>query len=394
MKHRRTSVTPTRRHERGLAMALGLFTMATLMMAAATAAVVGSANIHATRNFRGASQAHLVAESAISEAMQRINGPGVIHFGNDVANRWSAVWGTRERSFQALDGFRYSALVTATVGDEANSGRIVGVAEGPEGSRRAVVATVVRSNIPATAPGALYLATDDDSSARFSGNNFLVDGNDRNYTGGAGPAAPVPGISTRNDTNTQDALDSLGREQLDNVQGLNFQAGPPTVASVVTSPAAPSESQLQQIVADLLSRPGVQTFSDNRVNGNTVFGTEAAPQITYFDNADEVTFANGTASGAGIMIVRGNLNINGGLDFKGLVIVLGDTTVSGDATIYGSVWTSDIYYSVGGSAILQYSSQALTLANQVGGGGALPSPILVTSLADCGQLPAGAAGCP
>ena len=58
------------------------------------------------------------------------------------------------------------------------------------------------------------------------------------------------------------------------------------------------------------------------------------------------------------------------------------------------MWTSDIYYPVGGSAIIQYSSQALTLANQVGGGGALPSPILVTSLADCAQLPQGAAGCP
>jgi len=49
---------------------------------------------------------------------------------------------------------------------------------------------------------------------------------------------------------------------------------------------------------------------------------------------------------------------------------------------------------VGGSAIVDYSSNALQLANQVGGGEALPAALIVTSLADCAQLPAGANGCP
>ena len=70
------------------------------------------------------------------------------------------------------------------------------------------------------------------------------------------------------------------------------------------------------------------------------------------------------------------------------------TKATGNATLYGSLWTTDINLDLGGSAIVYYSSQALQLANNVGGGGALPAPLTVTSLADCAQLPAAVGGCP
>jgi hypothetical protein len=191
--------------------------------------------------------------------------------------------------------------------------------------------------------------------------------------------------------------------QKDNVLGLGFSVGPPMVPSVATSPAAPTADQLNDIAGVILTRPGVVTNTDNNVNGNATFGTTEAPQITYFPGGNGVTIrGNGNASGAGILIVEGDLTIQGSFDFKGLVIVRGrtlvttsdETTVTGNATVYGSIWTDDLNLSVGGSAIVYYSSQALALANEVGGGGALPSPLVVVSLADCSQLPAGAGGCP
>src|SRR5207249_282797 len=94
-------------------------------------------------------------------------------------------------------------MLVTTVALDANTGRLTSTATGPEGVRNTVVATVVRSNAPSGSPGAVYLATDSPTNATFDGNAFAVDGNDHNYTGGAGPGAPVPGISTRNDTNTQ-----------------------------------------------------------------------------------------------------------------------------------------------------------------------------------------------
>jgi len=60
-----------------------------------------------------------------------------------------------------------------------------------------VVATVTRTNIPSTAPGAIYLVNDAPTDSIFNGNAFGVDGNDHHYTGGMGTAPPVPGISTR-----------------------------------------------------------------------------------------------------------------------------------------------------------------------------------------------------
>src|SRR5262249_23658184 len=157
---------------------------------------------------------------------------------------------------------------------------------------------------------------------------------------------------------------------------------------------------MNQMITDLLARPGLFTWPDNQINGPVTIGTPLAPQITYFP-ADHTTIkANGNASGAGIMIVNGDLTIQGNITFKGLVLVKGhtnvegDTTLTGNATIYGSLWTNDVDLVVGGSAIAYYSTQGLALANQVAGGNALPSPVLVTSMADCAQLPTATGGCP
>src|SRR5205823_2785839 len=111
----------------------------------------------------------------------------------------------------------------------------------------------------------------------------------------------------------------------DNVTGLGYQSGPPMVPSVETSPAAPTVSQLDQIVTDLTNRPGVVRVDDKSFSGTKIFGTELVPQITYL-------------------------------------------TATGDVTIKGN--------------------------GSVGGGGALPAPLTVTSLADCAQLPAAVGGCP
>jgi len=72
-----------------------------------------------------------------------------------------------------------------------------------------VVANVLRSVIPLAAPGAIYLATDQQTNATFKGDSFLIDGNDHNMDGSSGPAPPVPGLSTRNDANRLEALNSL-----------------------------------------------------------------------------------------------------------------------------------------------------------------------------------------
>jgi hypothetical protein len=230
----------------------------------------------------------------------------------------------------------------------------------------------------------------------------MVDGNDHRMTGGAGTAPPIPGIAARNDTNAQEAIHSLSTQELDNVQGLGYSAGPPIVPSISAYPAAPTVAQVNQFIDDLLQRPGVVNVSDDRINGRQTFGTISSPQITHMTASDVTIRGNGNVDGAGILIVEGDLDIQGSLTFKGLVLVRGrtsvssdnETTLTGNATFYGSMWTNDLNLTVGGSAIAYYSSDALALANLVGGGGALPATLVVTSIADCAAVPSGSGGCP
>jgi hypothetical protein len=398
-----------RPRERGIVMAIALFALATLVIAVATSFFVGDSTILSTRNYRATTEVHFVGESAISQALQVVNGPGVVNFQNDVYNRWGATWGSGTRGFAAAAGYTYRVSPILDGGDPVNLGRFVATADGPEGAHNVVVAAVVRSDIPSTAPGAIYLATNDPTNSNFNGNSFGIDGNDRNYTGGNGPGGPVPGISTRTDANTQEAITSLDAAQKDDVTGLGFSAGPPVVSSVWTSPAAPSVDQVNQIVDDLLARPHT-TITDGNVNDSTDLpgwckggggDCTPTPAITYFDPGGPTSIkGNGNVAGSGIMIVEGDLTIQGTLDFKGLIIVrgrtriAGDTEVTGHARLWGSLWTDDINLVVGGDAFVQYSTQALQLANLVAGGNALPAPLKVTSLADCALVPAGTNGCP
>ncbi len=399
---------PNRRRCRrsgGFALVLVLFVLLTLALVTAGTLLGTSADLRATRNYRGAQQVHFVAESGISMALQKVNAVGVVNFQNDVVNQWAAVFGgTGAQPFAPLPGFSFTVVPVASAGNPANAGQFIATATGVEGVRNVVVANVIRSNVPSTTPGAVYLANDNPTNATFQGNAFTIDGNDHNPTGGPGPAPPVPGIATRNATNTQQAINSLSPIQADNVQGYGYQAGPPIVPSILTSPAAPSIAEMNTIINDLLAMPGVVTNSSGQINGNTTWGTPGAPQITHLNNASGVTIkGNGNASGAGILIVDGDLTIQGSFDFQGLILVRGKTNVTndpsltnvtGNATVYGSLWTQDVNLTVGGSAIVDYSSKALQYANAAAPTGALPAPVVVASLADCAAVPSGSGGCP
>jgi hypothetical protein len=394
-----------RRSERGVTMVLAIMSTAVLLTLVAGGLLESSAALRSTDNYRNATQAIMVAESGILDAVKTINGPGVVNYQTEVADSWSAVFGSGARTFGS--GFSYSVSPVVTgwdAADSANRGTLLAMATGPRQTTSTVVARVLRSNIPGTSPGAVYLANDNPTDADFQGNAFSIDGNDMNYTGGAGPGDPVPGISTRNATNMAETIGSLNGTQTDNITGLGFNPGPPVTPSVQTSPAGPSQAQLNQIVDELLQRPHV-ACSDAVVNNSTActYGTTEAPQITYLSNpGGTVVKGNGNISGAGILIVEGGLTIQGNLDFKGLILVRGpteidydpETQVTGNATLYGALWTTDLSFDVGGSAIVQYSSQALALADQSGGGGALPAPVQIVSLGDCAVIPSGANGCP
>jgi len=399
--HPHRSKRVARKGERGVALVFATFAIAALLVAITAALVTGAANSKASWNYKGASQAHFVAESGLSDALQNINGTGVINYQTDIVNAWGTRFGTGPKTFAPLGGFSYQVTTTAGL-NPANDGRLIASATGPDGLRNVVVANIHRDDKPSTAPGAIYLATDSNTNSTFNGNNFIVDGNDHNYTGGMGPGLAVPGISTRNDTNTQEAVGSLNGSNVDNVLGYGFQAGPPVVPAISTSPSAPTIAQMNQFITDLTviaatHIPPWPPCPCTQVNNScscAPYGDELNPKITLFPSPG-VTIQNaGNVSGAGVMIVDGDLSVQGTIDFKGLILVRGTIRVQGNATIYGSIWAQGVDMQVGGSAIVYNSSQALSLANQIVPSGAIPTPVEVVSMADCAELPTGTGGCP
>src|SRR6185369_10874507 len=153
---------------------------------------------------------------------------------------------------------------------------------------------------------------------------FSVSGNDMNYTGGAGSGAPVPGIATLTNTNTQEAVNSLNTQQKQDVTGLGYSSTP-LIPSVMTTPGGPNPAQIDAMVADLLSLPGVITQGAGTVNNSSslpgwqIKNNDPAPtpKITHFTG--DVTFkGNGNITGQGILIVDGNLTLNGKITFDGL----------------------------------------------------------------------------
>jgi hypothetical protein len=408
-----------RRGERGIAMALALFAMAAMMVGATSALFIGADDIEGSRNYRGAAQAHFAAESGLTHALQTINAVGVINFENEIVDQWANNWfGSTPQSF-ALGGYQYTLTPVADGTNPADFGGIRATATGPENVRNVVVARVHRSSIPGTAPGAIYLANTGATNSTFKGNtNFVIDGNDYNLDGTlkAGGTA-VPGIGTRTEANTQEAINSLAEniDAIDNVKGLGYQTGPPIVPSIKTVPTGANQSQLDALIDSLLMEPGVNTYGTTSINNSNASTFESPtcgigcctngannPVISHFTADDLAIKANGNVEGCGIMIIEGNLNILGTIDFAGLILVRGGTTISsdaelgiqGNANIYGSLWTSNLDFTFGGSATVKYSTEALAFANSVISTGATPAPLNVVALVNCAQVPAGTAGCP
>src|SRR5213078_899008 len=127
--HARRPKHAVRPAESGMALALAMFALTTIVVASTSALLVASADIRATRNYRQASQVHFAAESAIAHAVQVVNGPGVVNFQNDVVSNWATLFGTGTRSFPVA-GYAYTVSSTADPADVVNSGRFVATATG------------------------------------------------------------------------------------------------------------------------------------------------------------------------------------------------------------------------------------------------------------------------
>ncbi len=371
---------------RGSAMVATLLLLVMLAAVGGASMLFSAVDLKATSHYATGNQALYTAESGIQHALSSMNVIGVLNFNNDVVQRWNALYGDGTKTVPGYSMYSYQVTVAANAADPMNLGTITSTGSAPLQAQRTVRVVVRRTGIGA-GTGAIHLAADTVTS-QFDGNSFLVDGNDHDQFGTlkAGGIAR-PGISTRNDAVTSTVTNSLSSTQMDNIQGAGFSLNPLTPSVLTTG--GPSTDDLNRMYNEITTVPGVYNDNSNVFNNGTTstFGTLASPQITRLTNTDVTV--NGNITGAGILIADGSVNIKGTIDFIGWIIVRGSTiihtqtadgtTVLGNAVIRGSLWTADFDVQVGGSALVQFCEECLSLMENAGTGGTIPRPMQVTS---------------
>ncbi len=232
-----------------------------------------------------------------------------------------------------------------------------------------------------------------DVDITYNGNTFDLDGNQHDINGNAIAGAAKPGLGLLNynpgagnaAASAASAFGELAGMQMDNLVGVDGDFGPlPSLVdatdSILASPDPDAANifdpnWLMSFVAQLSS------FANNDLPAGTyngvTWGTPGSPEITFIDGNASL---GGSGEGAGLLVVKGNLEYSGAFDYTGSVFILGgELTMNGaNKTIVGGTFTAKLIdngdgtYDYGvptiefnGNSNFLYSAQAISLANNL-----------------------------
>jgi len=213
-------------------------------------------------------------------------------------------------------------------------------------------------------PGAVYLGGN--ASANFSGDSFVISGDDHTIDGIPNPfGTPKFGLATNGNV----ANISLSNNQMDNVQGVGYDplTAPPTpsVQHVNTEVDLAALANTYSKIADNYPSPGTYTH---------LWGTPTNYQITYVNGDLHVS---GNETGYGVLIVTGELEITGNLNWVGVIISLNKVKVTGGGNVVnlnGALMVQNmtgpgidpqLEIEVGGNVDIRFSSAALSKLNNL-----------------------------
>jgi hypothetical protein len=223
----------------------------------------------------------------------------------------------------------------------------------------------------------------------YNGNTFDLDGRQHALNGALIAGAPKPGLGLMNNNppnnasvSAASAFTQLAGMQMDNLVGSNGDFGPlPSLADTTDALITSGDTDAANIFDPnwlMAFVDQLATWADNVLPAgtytNVTWGTTAAPEITLIQG-DAIIETDGT--GAGLLVVDGDLDYNGAFTYTGLVFILGEQfTMSGaNKTLVGGTFAANVIdngdgtYSYGtptvvfnGNSDFLYSQQAISLA--------------------------------
>lgn len=395
--------------DRGVALVVVLAVMLILLSITGGALLLSGLNAKTASNVKTGGGAIHAADAGVHHALTVI--PSGTTFSYTSAT-------TLLNSYSFGNGYSYT--VTAT-NDSASTGGntrtiLISSATGPNSSNRKVKAYVGRSNTSWTPPGTVYIPGGSTSDADFNtSGTFFITGTDTGYSAdgnndgradstSAGPNPAIYGVAPLYDSMVTEFINSLSSTERSKVQGLGYDA--------TTSPITPSvfktttSFSVTDLATNFKNQPGAVQYLSGLSRNSTdcptpppvpmsascVFGTDAAPQITYIKaETGNIKFdSNSTVVGSGVLILDGKANLFGNFEFHGIVISLaagprGDEStedklklkLKNNARIFGTLLLGptgdDLKFDLKDTSAIYYSSQALNLVQTLWGS-LLPQP--------------------
>jgi hypothetical protein len=214
-----------------------------------------------------------------------------------------------------------------------------------------------RTSLETTFDAALYIE-DPLAGLHFSGNAFLVSGNDVGLDMKPTKKPAQPGIGTPG--NPSKLKSSLTKSQKNNVVG---KGGAPSVQQV-------ADVELTDLLETFGPLATMRWKDGEQFHGAIGDRVKLVPVVAHA--AGDLTLA-GKTTGCGILLVDGDLDIGGSLDFAGIVVVGGRLLFhgGGSRTLLGALLVGgdvDDQSALKGSMTIQLSSAAVDLARTVATG--------------------------
>ncbi len=204
-----------------------------------------------------------------------------------------------------------------------------------------------------------------DAALEIDGKNYKMNANPKPNGSNlvANTSSPgVPGITVDNQADKDYLVSAFGGFLTSNVKGVVDGVNVSGAAAVDVTGVTYNWQPLADYLISAAQGPPLN--ADN-VHSNTTLGSLESPKITFINEPTDATVQfTGNTTGAGILIVNGNVKFNS-LVFNGLIFCYRESniefTLLGNSTILGAIIVAgnSIEFKGKGTAGVYYSSEAL-----------------------------------